>query len=69
MDHPTGGQVAFGWELGCVNAVSDALAASVVQLVSTTYAGANQINPAELLRDRGIDLSRQSDTTILLSCS
>ena len=34
------------------NAVSDAEAAAVVQLASTTYAGANQTHLAELLRDR-----------------
>ena len=51
-----------GWVRdGCVNAVSDARAAAVVQLASTTYAGANQIHPADLLRDRGIDLSLRSD--------
>ena len=61
MDHPTGGPVAAGGA-GCVNAVSDAPAAAVVQLASTTYAGANQIHPADLLRDRGIDLSLRSDT-------
>ena len=60
MDHPAGGQVAVGGA-GCVNAVSDARAAAVVQLASTTYAGANQIHPADLLRDRGIDLSLRSD--------
>ena len=38
---------------GCVNAVSDAPAAALVRLASTTYAGANQIHPADLLRDRG----------------
>ena len=43
-----------GWVgAGCVNAVSDAPAAAVVQLASTTCAGANQIHPADLLRDRG----------------
>ena len=57
MDHPAGGQVAVGGA-GCVNAVSDA---PVVQLASITYAGANQIHPADLLRDRGIDLSLRSD--------
>ena len=49
LDHPTGGQVAVGG----VEAVLDAWAAAAVQLASTTYAGANQIHPADLLRDRG----------------
>ena len=57
MDHPTGGQVA----VGCVNAVSDARAAAVVQLASITYTGANQTRPAELLRNREGDLSLRSD--------
>ena len=48
------------------NAVSDAEAAAVVQLASTTYAGANQTHLAELLRDReGIDLSRRTVHRIL----
>ena len=34
------------------NSVSDAEAAAVVELASTTYAGANQTHFAELLRDR-----------------
>ena len=41
------------------NAVSDGEANSVVQLASTTYAGANHTHLTELLRDReGIDLGR-----------
>ena len=41
------------------NAVSDDEAAAVIQLASTTYAGANHTHLTELLRDReGIDLSR-----------
>ena len=48
------------------NAVSDAEAAAVVQLATTTYAGANQTHFAELLRDReGIDLSRRTVHRIL----
>ena len=48
------------------NAVSDAEAAAVMQLASTTYAGANQTHLAELLRDReGIDLSRRTVHRIL----
>ena len=48
------------------NAVSDAAAAAVVQLASTTYAGANHTHRSELLRDReGIDLSRQTVHRIL----
>ena len=48
------------------NAVSDAEAAAVVQLASTTYGGANQTHLAELLRDReGIDLSRRTVHRIL----
>ena len=48
------------------NAVSDAEAAAVVQLASTTYAGANQTHLAELLRDReGIDLRRRTVHRIL----
>ena len=39
--------------MGVSNTVSDARAAAVVQLASTTYAGANQTHPADLLRDRG----------------
>ena len=48
------------------NAVPDAEAAAVVQLASTTYAGANQTHLAGLLRDReGIDLSRGTIHRIL----
>ena len=50
---------------GCVNAVSDASAAAVVQLASTTYtytyAGANQTHPAICCVTGGIDLSLRSD--------
>ena len=49
------------------NAVSDAEATAVVELASTTYAGANQTHFAELLRDReGIDLSRRTVHRILI---
>ena len=61
MDHPAGGQVAVGG----VEAVSDAWAAAVVQLAGTTYAGANQTHPAELLSNREGDLSLRWDNTIL----
>ena len=48
------------------NALPDAEAAAVVQLASTTHAGANQTHLAELLRDReGIDLSRRTVHRIL----
>ena len=48
------------------NAVSDDEAAVVVQLASTTYAGANHTHLTELLRDReGIDLSRPTVRRIL----
>ena len=48
------------------NAVSDEAADAVVQLASTTYAGANHTHLTELLRDReGIDLSRPTVRRIL----
>ena len=48
------------------NAVSDDEAAAVIQLASTTYAGANHTHLTELLRDReGIDLSRPTVRRIL----
>ena len=48
------------------NAVSDDEANAVVQLASTTYAGANHTHLAELLRDReGIDLSRPTVRRIM----
>ncbi len=48
------------------NAVSDDEAAAVVQLASTTYAGANHTHLTELLREReGIDLGRQTVHRIL----
>ena len=48
------------------NAVSDDEANAVVQLASTTYAGANHTHLSELLREReGIDLSRQTVHRIL----
>ena len=48
------------------NSVPDAEAAAVMQLASTTHAGANQTHLAELLRDReGIDLSRRTVHRIL----
>jgi len=47
--------------------VSDDEANSVVQLASTTYAGANHTHLTELLRDReGIDLSRPTVRRILI---
>ena len=62
MDHPTGGQVAVGG----VEAVSDAWAATLVQLAKTTCAGANQTHLAEqLLRNREVDLSLRWENTIL----
>ena len=48
------------------NTVSDDEANAVVQLASTTYAGANHTHLTELLREReGIDLSRQTVHRIL----
>ena len=48
------------------NAVADVEANAVVQLASTTYAGANHTHLTELLRDReGIDLSRPTVRRIL----
>ena len=48
------------------NTVSDDEAKAVVQLASTTYAGANHTHLTELLRDReGIDLSRPTVRRIL----
>ena len=48
------------------NAVSDDEVNTVVQLASTTYAGANHTHLTELLRDReGIDLSRPTVRRIL----
>lgn len=48
------------------NAISDDEANAVVQLASTTYAGANHTHLSELLREReGIDLSRQTVHRIL----
>ena len=48
------------------NAVADDAAAAVIQLASTTYAGANHTHRTELLRDReGIDLSRPTVRRIL----
>ncbi len=48
------------------NAVADDEANAVVQLASTTYAGANHTHLTELLRDReGIDLSRPTVRRIL----
>ena len=48
------------------NAVSDDEANAVIQLASTTYAGANHTHLSELLREReGIDLSRQTVHRIL----
>ena len=48
------------------NAVSDDGVAEVVQLATTSYAGANHTHLSELLRDReGIDLSRQTVHRIL----
>ena len=48
------------------NAVSDGEANAVIQLASTTYAGANHTHLTELLRDReGIDLSRPTVRRIL----
>ena len=48
------------------SAISDAEEVAVVQLASTTYAGANHTHFAELLRDReGIDLSRRTVHRIL----
>ena len=48
------------------NTVSDHEANAVIQLASTTYAGANHTHLSELLREReGIDLSRQTVHRIL----
>ncbi len=48
------------------NAIADDEATAVVQLTSTTYAGANHTHLTELLRDReGIDLSRPTVRRIL----
>ena len=48
------------------NAVSDEEANVVIQLASSTYAGANHTHRTELLRDReGIDLSRPTERRIL----
>ena len=48
------------------NAVSDAEAAAVVKLASTTYAGANHTHLTELLQEReGINLSRPTVRHIL----
>ena len=48
------------------NAVSDELAAAVVNLAQTHYSGANHTHLSELLREReGIDLGRQTVRRIL----
>ena len=50
--------------VGGVDAVPDAWAATLVQLVSTTCAGANQTHLAEVLSNREGDLSLRWDNTI-----
>ena len=48
------------------NAVSDELAAAVVNLAGNTYSGANHTHLTDLLREReGIDLGRQTVRRIL----